>query len=141
MRYAWPVRRVLTDPRPVLETVRQYVAWGAGPRASQNLVLAARAFAAMAGEPTPGCDHVREAAASVMRHRIVVNFAATGSGVTPLDIVNSVVDSVARVALTTGGVTLAGVFSSGVQQGYAWFRRGLPPRGFRQAIFRGRVYL
>ncbi len=56
--------------------VREYVSWGAGPRASQFLVLGAKARAALDGRPMADLDDVAGVALSVLRHRIVVNFAA-----------------------------------------------------------------
>ena len=56
--------------------VREYVEWGAGPRASQYLVLGAKARAAMAGRPMADLDDVRSVALPVLRHRVVTNFAA-----------------------------------------------------------------
>ncbi len=76
------------------EATRRYVSWGAGPRAGQCMVHAAKALAAMAGEPAPGAGHVRQAAMHVLRHRIVVNYAATGDGVTSADIVRAAIESV-----------------------------------------------
>ncbi len=74
--------------------VRQYVEWGAGPRAGQYLILGAKALAAMEGEPTPGCDHIRRIAAAVLRHRLVTNYTAAGDGVTPSDIVTKLLEAV-----------------------------------------------
>ena len=56
--------------------IREYVDWGAGPRASQYLVLGAKARAAMAGRPMADLDDVRAVAPAVLRHRVVTNFAA-----------------------------------------------------------------
>jgi MoxR-like ATPase len=56
--------------------VRQYVEWGAGPRASQYLVLGAKARAALDGRPLADLDDVRGVAPSVLRHRVVTNFEA-----------------------------------------------------------------
>ena len=67
--------------------VKEYVDWGAGPRASQYLVLAAKARAAMAGRPLADLDDVRSVAASVLRHRIVTNFAAEAANRNSQDIV------------------------------------------------------
>ncbi len=61
--------------------VRQYVAWGAGPRASQYLILGAKAHAALDGRYTPGFDDVRRVGPSVLRHRIITNFAAEAEGI------------------------------------------------------------
>jgi len=63
------------------EMVRAYVEWGAGPRSAQALAAAAKAKAGLAGEPTPGCDHVREVARPVLRHRLVLGYTALGEGV------------------------------------------------------------
>jgi MoxR-like ATPase len=62
--------------------VKRYVSWGAGPRASQYLVLGAKARAAMDGRPVPDIDDVRAVALPVLRHRIVVNFQAEAEGMT-----------------------------------------------------------
>ncbi len=56
--------------------IKEYVEWGAGPRASQYLVLGAKARAAMEGRPMADLDDVRAVAPSVLRHRIVTNFSA-----------------------------------------------------------------
>ncbi len=71
---------------------KKYVEWGAGPRAGQYLVQGAKALAAIEGKPTPNCEHVRKMAAAVLRHRIVVNYAATGDNVTSRDIVRKIVE-------------------------------------------------
>ncbi|MCC5831044.1 MAG: MoxR family ATPase [Phycisphaeraceae bacterium] len=60
----------------------RYFDWGAGPRAAQYLIHASRALAAMDGRPAPGCDDVRAIAPSVLRHRVILNYAATGEGLT-----------------------------------------------------------
>ena len=61
--------------------IRQYVSWGAGPRASQYLVLGAKARAAMDGRAMPDLDDVRRVAKAVLRHRLVVNFQAEADGI------------------------------------------------------------
>jgi MoxR-like ATPase len=76
------------------DVTRRYVSWGAGPRAGQFMVHAAKALAAMAGAPAPGAGHVRGAAMHVLRHRIVVNYAATGDNVTSADVVRGAIESV-----------------------------------------------
>ena len=63
--------------------VRRFVSWGAGPRASQYLVLGAKARAAMDGRPVPDLDDVRAVALPVLRHRVVVNFQGEAEGVSP----------------------------------------------------------
>jgi len=67
--------------------IRDYVAWGAGPRGSQNLVLAAKAFALLRGRSAPTIDDVRQVALPVLRHRLLVNHRAVGDGVTSDDLV------------------------------------------------------
>jgi MoxR-like ATPase len=63
--------------------VKKYVSYGAGPRASQYLTLAAKARAAMEGRGIPDIDDVKQAALSVLRHRMVLNFQAEAEGVGP----------------------------------------------------------
>ena len=67
--------------------VREYVEWGAGPRASQYLVLGAKARAAMAGRPMADLDDVKAVAPSVLRHRLVTNFSAEAAERTSEDLV------------------------------------------------------
>ena len=62
------------------ELTRRYVSWGAGPRASQYLVLGAKARAAMKGHGVPTFDDVRHIATAVLRHRVVTNFQAEADG-------------------------------------------------------------
>jgi MoxR-like ATPase len=61
--------------------VKRYVAWGAGPRASQHLVTAAKASALLDGRPTPEAEDLRRMAAPVLRHRIIPNYNALGEGI------------------------------------------------------------
>ena len=61
--------------------VGRYVAWGAGPRAGQHLVLVGKALAVLSGQPTVGIDHLHQAAAAVLSHRIVPSYAALGEGI------------------------------------------------------------
>ena len=72
--------------------VRDYVEWGAGPRASQYLVLGAKAKAALAGRPMADLDDVRSVAMTVLRHRVVTNFAAEAADRTSEDVVRELVD-------------------------------------------------
>jgi len=71
--------------------VREYVDWGAGPRASQYLVLGAKARAAMAGRPMADLDDVRAVAPAVLRHRVVTNFAAEAADRTSESLVQELV--------------------------------------------------
>uniref|UniRef100_A0A7V1EH08 MoxR family ATPase n=1 Tax=candidate division WOR-3 bacterium TaxID=2052148 RepID=A0A7V1EH08_UNCW3 len=63
------------------EIVKKYVAWGAGPRASQYLILGAKAKAALDGRFSPNLEDVRYVCHPVLRHRIITNFAAEAEGV------------------------------------------------------------
>ena len=77
-----------------LEMVRRYVSWGAGPRASQYLILAAKARAVLQGRYAAAIEDVRALAPPVLVHRVVPNFHAEADGVTPRAIVDHVVESV-----------------------------------------------
>ncbi len=72
--------------------VREYVSWGAGPRASQFLVLGAKARAALDGRPMADLDDVKTVALSVLRHRVVANFAAEAAGRSGQDICKQLID-------------------------------------------------
>ncbi|HET6882681.1 MAG TPA: MoxR family ATPase [Pirellulales bacterium] len=74
--------------------VRQYVSWGAGPRGSQNLVLASKAHALLNGRTAPTTDDIRSVALSVLRHRIIVNHRAVGDEVTSDKVVERLVNEV-----------------------------------------------
>ena len=75
------VRSTRPDDVDATAKVKKYVSWGAGPRASQYLVLGAKARAAMDGRAMPDLDDVRSVAPAVLRHRLVVNFQAEADGV------------------------------------------------------------
>jgi MoxR-like ATPase len=68
--------------------VKDYVEWGAGPRASQFLILGAKARTILQGRYAVSIDDIQAMAPSVLRHRIVPNFKAQGEGISSLDIVN-----------------------------------------------------
>jgi MoxR-like ATPase len=72
--------------------MKEYVDWGAGPRASQYLVLGAKARAALAGRPMADLDDVRTVAPAVLRHRVVTNFAAEAADRTSEDLVRELID-------------------------------------------------
>jgi len=71
---------------------RRMVSWGAGPRASQHTVLAAKARAALDGRPAPNLDDVRAVAPAVLRHRVVPGFEAEAEGKTADDIVAELIE-------------------------------------------------
>ena len=72
----------------VNKIVNDFVSWGAGPRAAQNLILGAKTLAILDGRYTPEQDDVRRVALPVLRHRIILNFNADSENVTVQDIVN-----------------------------------------------------
>jgi len=79
------------DPLPFM---REWVTWGAGPRASQFLVLGAKACAALAGRNHVAIEDVRRIAHPVLRHRIVTNFSAAAEGITSDTLVARMLDEV-----------------------------------------------
>lgn len=70
--------------------VNEYVSWGAGPRASQNLVLASKTNAAINGKYSPDIEDVKAVAVSVLRHRVIKNYKAESENITDVDIINSI---------------------------------------------------
>ena len=74
--------------------VKNYVSWGAGPRAGQNLIIGAKVRAVMDGRPIPSVDDVRAIAHPVLRHRIVTNFNADADGVSTDNIINMLLEAV-----------------------------------------------
>ncbi len=72
--------------------INEYVGWGAGPRASQYLVLGAKAQAALAGRPMADLDDVKKMALSVLRHRVVVNFAGEAAGRSAADVCQELIE-------------------------------------------------
>jgi MoxR-like ATPase len=75
--------------------VKEYVSWGAGPRGSQSLMLAAKARALLLGRTAPTTDDVRAVAQPVLRHRVIGNHRAVGDGVTAEKIVASLLTEAA----------------------------------------------
>ena len=76
--------------------IRQWVDWGAGPRASQYLVLGAKAKAILDGRPTPDISDIRELTLPVLRHRVLPNFNAEAEGMKVDDILNQLLDHFAE---------------------------------------------
>ena len=69
------------------DLVKEMVDWGAGPRAGQHLILAGKAFAAMAGRAAVAVDDIRAAAVPVLRHRVAANFAAEAAGIDAVGVI------------------------------------------------------
>ena len=82
------------DPASVPRVVRDYVSWGAGPRASEYLILGAKARALFAGATHATHDHVREVAVPVLRHRVLLNFNAEADQVTAEDVIRGLIEGV-----------------------------------------------
>jgi MoxR-like ATPase len=78
------------------DEVKKHIMWGAGPRASQYLVLAAKAYALLDKRPTPSMDDIRRAAWPVLRHRIVRSFHAEVENVGANDIVKALVERIIK---------------------------------------------
>jgi len=76
------------------EYIKNWVSWGAGPRASQYLTLGAKTRAILHGRTTPSVEDIRAVARPVLRHRIVTSFAAEAENVSALDIVTKLLEDV-----------------------------------------------
>jgi MoxR-like ATPase len=74
--------------------IKEFISWGAGPRASQYLILGAKARAALDGRPMADEDDLRQVAPTVLTHRIVINFAAEAAGRTAADIIEQLLKEV-----------------------------------------------
>jgi MoxR-like ATPase len=95
--YAEKLVRVTRPNTPeALDFVNKWLTWGAGPRASLNLILAAKARAILTGQYHVSCDDVAAVAPAVFRHRIVPNFAAQSEGVTADLIVKKLVETIPK---------------------------------------------
>ncbi|MCG2459510.1 AAA family ATPase [Flavobacteriaceae bacterium F89] len=85
--------QLVNSTRPVQETatdfVKQYLDWGAGPRASQNLILGAKAHAAVQGKYSPDIEDVKAVAMGILRHRIIKNYKAEAEGISEEDIIRN----------------------------------------------------
>lgn len=73
--------------------IKEWIDWGAGPRASQYLILGAKAKAVLDGRPTPDISDIRALARPVMRHRVLPNFNAEAEGVSTDDILKKLLES------------------------------------------------
>ncbi|PHQ78626.1 MAG: AAA family ATPase [Phycisphaera sp.] len=99
IRYALRLVRATRSPQPGEadvrpEVVKDYVGWGAGPRASENLILAAKAKAILSGHTHADIEHVKAAALPVLRHRVLTNFNAEADQVGSDDIVRRLIEAV-----------------------------------------------
>jgi MoxR-like ATPase len=93
MRYALQLTRLTRRQKgQAPDFIEDYVSWGAGPRASQFLVLGAKARAVLYGRYHVTADDVRAVAFPVLRHRIMTNFNAEAEGIKPDDIIRRLID-------------------------------------------------
>ena len=79
-----------------LEFCKKWLTWGAGPRASLGLIMAAKAHAMLKGQVYVGCQNVAAVAPAIMRHRMGLNFAAQSEGVTPDMVVERILETIPR---------------------------------------------
>ncbi len=75
------------------ELTNQYISWGAGPRASQYLVLGAKTHAAISGKYSPDIEDIKAVALPILRHRLVRNYKAEAAGITVEHIVGKIIES------------------------------------------------
>jgi MoxR-like ATPase len=73
--------------------VKDYISWGAGPRASQFLVLGAKTHAAISGKYSPDIENVKAVAPAILRHRIIKNYKAEAEGISVEEIINSLISA------------------------------------------------
>ena len=93
--YAEKIVRVTRPKAPeALDFCKKWLSWGAGPRASLNLIMAAKARAMLRGQFHVSCHDVASVALPVLRHRIIPNFAAQSEGVTPDDITRKILEAI-----------------------------------------------
>jgi MoxR-like ATPase len=91
---SYAIRLVRATRDETVPQVKEYVSWGAGPRAGQNLILGSKVRAVMDGRPIPSIDDIKAIAAPVLRHRIVTNFNADADGVSTDDIITMLLEGV-----------------------------------------------
>jgi MoxR-like ATPase len=84
--------KLVNSTRPNLATasdfIKQYLDWGAGPRASQNLILGAKANAAIYGKYSPDIEDVQAVVKGILKHRIIKNYKAEAEGISEEDIID-----------------------------------------------------
>ncbi|MEA1972267.1 MAG: MoxR family ATPase [Candidatus Cloacimonadota bacterium] len=88
------VRRTRPDNKSAPDFVRTYINWGAGPRASQYLIIGAKTIAALNGRFTPAIADVKRIAKLVLQHRIQISFAAEAEGFTQEKIIDKLIDNI-----------------------------------------------
>jgi MoxR-like ATPase len=95
--YAKRLSRMTRPGTPdAAEVANKYLSWGAGPRASMNLIMAAKARAILRGQAHVSADDVAAVAAPILRHRIIPNFAAQSEGITSDKIVEKLLKALPK---------------------------------------------
>jgi len=94
------VRRTRPGRDDAPDYIKQWLTWGAGPRASQYLIIGAKTRAILDGRPTPEVEDVRAVAKPVLRHRLVTSFNAAAEGVSGVDIVERLLTDTKRAGTT-----------------------------------------
>ena len=82
------VHKTRPDYKKSPEVTKKYIDWGAGPRASSYLILAAKAYAVLNGDPTPEINHIKSVIKPILRHRVILNFNAEAEGIKRDDILD-----------------------------------------------------
>ncbi|MFD1063559.1 AAA family ATPase [Winogradskyella litorisediminis] len=83
------VGKTRPNSQAAADLVKEFIDWGAGPRASQNLILAAKTYAASRGKFSPDAEDVQAVATSILRHRIIRNYKAEAEGITDEKVIQS----------------------------------------------------
>ncbi|MCX7878535.1 MAG: MoxR family ATPase [Ignavibacteria bacterium] len=86
------VSKTRTNSPAAPKYVKDWISWGAGPRASQYLILAAKTSCILDGRYTPQIEDVKKAAVPVLRHRLITNFNAEADGIKTTDIINKLIN-------------------------------------------------
>ena len=96
-QYAERIVRVTRVKTPEAnDYCKKFLSWGAGPRASLNLILAAKARAMLRGQFHVSCDDIAAVAPPILRHRIIPNFAAQSEGITADDVVKKILEAIPK---------------------------------------------
>ncbi len=94
------VRKTRPNEADAPKFIKEWLTWGAGPRASMNLILAGKAHAVLNGQFAVGWDDIDAIAEPVLRHRMILNFAAQSEGVTPEQVIAKLIEETPK---TEGG--------------------------------------
>jgi len=94
LQYAVKLANKTRQASPFAEEItKQYVTWGAGPRASQYLIIGAKAHALLSGKYSPDIEDVKAVALPILRHRLVINYKAEAEGISVEHIIKELVES------------------------------------------------